>query len=178
MANGKVLVEGDAQQVASDRQVQEVYLGSGRKVVMAARTASTPGEVLLELEGVNALFVLDAEFSEQAKDPAVVAALRSVKFLVVTAWEANHPLCEVADVVLPGATPAERSGTWTNLQGRVQRIEQAFAPKGQAATDFEILRRIGARLFAGSHEFRNASIEALMPLPQPGNPTAASASEA
>src|ERR1700682_4005077 len=132
----------------------------------------------LELEGVNALFVLDAEFSEQAKDPAVVAALRSVKFLVVTAWEANHPLCEVADVVLPGATPAERSGTWTNLQGRVQRIEQAFATAGQAGTDFEILRRIGARLFAGSHEFRNASIEALMPLPQPGNPTAASASEA
>jgi branched-chain amino acid transport system ATP-binding protein len=56
MANGKVLVEGDAQQVASDRQVQEVYLGSGRKVVMAARTASAPGEVLLELEGINTYY--------------------------------------------------------------------------------------------------------------------------
>ncbi len=132
----------------------------------------------LNLEGVDVLFVLDAEFSEQARDPGVVAALRGAKFLVVTAWDANHPLCEVADVVLPGATPAEKSGTWTNLQGRVQRIEQAFPPKGQAATDFEILRRIGARLFAGSDEFRNASIEAFMPVPEPLHPSAASASEA
>ncbi len=128
-----------------------------------------------DLEGVDVLFVLDAEFSEQAKDPGVIAALRGAKFLVVTAWDANHPLCEVADVVLPGATPAEKSGTWTNLQGRVQRIEQAFPPKGQAATDFEILRRIGARLFAGSDEFRNASIEAFMPVPEPLHPSASAA---
>ncbi len=55
MANGAVLIEGNAEQVSGDRQVQEVYLGSGRKVVMAERSASAPadGEVLLELEGVN-----------------------------------------------------------------------------------------------------------------------------
>ncbi len=55
MANGTVLIEGNAEQVSGDRQVQEVYLGSGRKVVMAERSASAPadGEVLLELEGVN-----------------------------------------------------------------------------------------------------------------------------
>jgi ABC-type branched-subunit amino acid transport system ATPase component len=55
MANGTVLIEGNAEQVSGDRQVQEVYLGSGRKMVMAERSASAPadGEVLLELEGVN-----------------------------------------------------------------------------------------------------------------------------
>src|ERR1700694_5189914 len=56
MANGAILVEGNAEQVSGDRQVQEVYLGSGRKVVMAerSRSATAQGEVLLELEGVNA----------------------------------------------------------------------------------------------------------------------------
>jgi branched-chain amino acid transport system ATP-binding protein/branched-chain amino acid transport system permease protein len=58
MANGAVLIEGNAEQVASDRQVQEVYLGSGRKVVMDSSSTSpkAEGEILLELEGVNTYY--------------------------------------------------------------------------------------------------------------------------
>jgi ABC-type branched-subunit amino acid transport system ATPase component len=56
MANGVVLVEGNAEQVSGDRQVQEVYLGSGRKVVMQSRTAARTGEVLLQLDGVNTFY--------------------------------------------------------------------------------------------------------------------------
>jgi branched-chain amino acid transport system ATP-binding protein len=56
MANGVVLIEGNAEQVSGDRQVQEVYLGSGRKVVMRSRTASQAGGVLLQLEGVNTFY--------------------------------------------------------------------------------------------------------------------------
>ena len=56
MANGVVLVEGDAKTVAADRQVQEVYLGSGRKIVMRARSHAAAGEVLLELDGVNTYY--------------------------------------------------------------------------------------------------------------------------
>jgi branched-chain amino acid transport system ATP-binding protein len=58
MANGAVLVEGNAQQVAENKQVQEVYLGSGRKVVMAGSSPSPRGEgaILLELDGVNTYY--------------------------------------------------------------------------------------------------------------------------
>ncbi len=62
MANGTVLVEGSAEQVSGNRQVQEVYLGSGRKVVMATSSPSPLGEgrgegaILLELEGVNTYY--------------------------------------------------------------------------------------------------------------------------
>ncbi len=104
-------------------------------------------------EGVDVLYILDARFSERAKDPAVVANLRKAKFLVVHSWEADHPLTEVADVLLPGATLPEKEGTFTNLQGRVQRIHQAFVPKGQAVTDLEALRRVGARLFPNDASF-------------------------
>jgi len=107
-------------------------------------------------DGVDVLFVLDARFSERAADPAVVANLRKAKQLVVMSWDANHPLTEVADVVLPGSIHPEKEGTYTNLQGRVQRIHQAFAPKGQGVTELEALRRIGARLFPGDQEFRSA----------------------
>jgi NADH-quinone oxidoreductase subunit G len=107
-------------------------------------------------DGVDALYILDARFSERTKDPAVVANLRKAKFLVVHSWEADQPLTEVADVLIPGATLPEKEGTFTNLQGRVQRIHQAYAPKGQAVNELEALRRIGARLFPNDDAFATA----------------------
>jgi len=58
MANGAVLVEGDAAKVSGDRQVQEVYLGTGRKVVTVGRAlgARASGEALLALEGINTYY--------------------------------------------------------------------------------------------------------------------------
>ncbi|MDP9361303.1 MAG: molybdopterin-dependent oxidoreductase, partial [Acidobacteriota bacterium] len=105
-------------------------------------------------DGIDILFVTDAGFSERATDPAVVANLRKAKFLVVMSWDANHPLNEVADVLIPSTIHAEKEGTFTNLQGRVQRIHQAYPPKGQAVTDLELYRRIGAMLYPDAAEFR------------------------
>jgi NADH-quinone oxidoreductase subunit G len=107
-------------------------------------------------DGVDFLYVTDALFSERANDPAVVAALRKAKFLVVHSWDATHPLCEVADVLLPGSIHAEKEGTFTNVQGRVQQIHAAYPPKGQATTDMEALRRVGARLYPNELDFRSA----------------------
>ncbi len=47
-----------------------------------------------------------------------------------------------ADVVLPGAAYAEKSGTWVNLEGRVQRGERAVFPPGDAREDWAILRAL------------------------------------
>ncbi|WEK00309.1 MAG: NADH-quinone oxidoreductase subunit NuoG [Candidatus Sphingomonas phytovorans] len=51
-----------------------------------------------------------------------------------------------ADVVLPGASYAEKSGTWVNLEGRVQRGERAVFPPGDAREDWTILRALSAVL--------------------------------
>jgi len=99
-----------------------------------------------KMDGVDVLYICDAEFSERAKDPAVIANLRKAKFLVVHSWDATHPLNEVADVVLPSTVHAEKEGTFTNLQGRVQEIHAAYPPKGQAIPDLEIFRRIADML--------------------------------
>jgi NADH-quinone oxidoreductase subunit G len=113
-------------------------------------------------DGVDFLYITDAGFSERAKDPAVVANLRKAKFVVVHSWEANHPLNDIADVLIPATIHVEKEGTFTNLQGRVQRIHQAYPPKGQAVADLEVFRRVGARLFAGAPEFRPAAVEVLI----------------
>jgi NADH-quinone oxidoreductase subunit G len=51
-----------------------------------------------------------------------------------------------ADVVLPGASYAEKSGTWVNLEGRVQRGERAVFPPGDAREDWTIFRALSAVL--------------------------------
>jgi NADH-quinone oxidoreductase subunit G len=99
-------------------------------------------------DGVDVLYICDALFSERASDPAVVANLRKAKFLIVHSWDATHPLCEVADVLLPSTIHAEKEGTFVNLQDREQQIFAAYPPKGQAVSDDEIFRRIQRALEA------------------------------
>ncbi len=61
-----------------------------------------------------------------------------------------------ADVVLPGSTFAEESGTITTLEGRVVRIDQAVDPIA-GLDDIKIIRALAERLGAPSHfEFDGA----------------------
>ncbi|MDV3456783.1 NADH-quinone oxidoreductase subunit NuoG [Sphingomonas sp. HF-S4] len=51
-----------------------------------------------------------------------------------------------ADVILPGATYAEKPGTYVNLEGRVQRADRAVFAPGDAREDWSILRALSDRL--------------------------------
>ena len=51
-----------------------------------------------------------------------------------------------ADVILPGAAYTEKSGTWVNTEGRVQRGFQAIHPPGDAREDWTIPRALSARV--------------------------------
>lgn len=53
-----------------------------------------------------------------------------------------------ADVVLPGATYAEKPGTYVNLEGRVQRADRAVFAPGDAREDWTILRALSEKLGA------------------------------
>lgn len=51
-----------------------------------------------------------------------------------------------ADVILPGASYAEKPGTYVNLEGRVQRGDRAVFPPGDAREDWTILRALSEKL--------------------------------
>jgi ABC-type branched-subunit amino acid transport system ATPase component/ABC-type branched-subunit amino acid transport system permease subunit len=59
MSEGRVLVDGSAETVRSDPEVQRVYLGAGRKALVratpAAKTAA-PGAPILQIEGINTYY--------------------------------------------------------------------------------------------------------------------------
>ncbi|MFZ2870693.1 NADH-quinone oxidoreductase subunit NuoG [Zavarzinia sp.] len=52
----------------------------------------------------------------------------------------------VADVILPGAAYTEKSGTYVNTEGRVQRTKRAVFPPGDAREDWAILRAFSDRV--------------------------------
>jgi len=51
-----------------------------------------------------------------------------------------------ADVVFPGVTFAEKDGTFSNTERRVQRVRQAISPKGDAHQDWQIICDLSNRL--------------------------------
>jgi NADH-quinone oxidoreductase subunit G len=53
-----------------------------------------------------------------------------------------------ADVILPGAAYTEKSGTYVNLEGRVQRGAKAVFPPGDAREDWSIFRALSEVLGA------------------------------
>ena len=54
----------------------------------------------------------------------------------------------LADVVLPGAAFAEKDGTFTNTERRVQLVRKAIDPPGKARPDWQIIAAIARRLSA------------------------------
>lgn len=58
---------------------------------------------------------------------------------------------ELADVILPAASFAEKRGTKTATDRRVQWMEQAIAPRGEARHDWQIISDLAARL--GLHQY-------------------------
>ncbi|HWO41297.1 MAG TPA: formate dehydrogenase subunit alpha [Candidatus Eisenbacteria bacterium] len=51
-----------------------------------------------------------------------------------------------ADVFLPAASWAEKDGTFTNTDRRVQRVRKALEPRGQSRPDWEIICRLAERI--------------------------------
>jgi formate dehydrogenase major subunit/formate dehydrogenase alpha subunit len=66
----------------------------------------------------------------------------------------------LADIVLPAACYAEKEGTFTNTERRVQRVRKAVEPPGEARADWEIICDVALR--AGYGGMRYSGPDAIM----------------
>ena len=57
-----------------------------------------------------------------------------------------HETAQIADVVLPATSFAEKDGTFTNSERRVQRVRKAVEPIGESRPDWDILCDLAQRL--------------------------------
>ena len=68
-------------------------------------------------------------------------------------------LTEIADVVLPSATFAQKQGTYTNLERRVQLMNPALGATGDEGTDWRTLSQLARRM--GARGFDHTGVEAV-----------------
>jgi formate dehydrogenase alpha subunit len=71
--------------------------------------------------------------------------LKNVGFLVVQDIFLTET-ARMADVVLPSTSFAEKEGTFTNTERKVQRVRKAVEPPGEAREDWKILSDLSGRL--------------------------------
>jgi len=81
-------------------------------------------------------------------------ALNKLDFLVVQDIFLTET-AELADVVLPAASFAEKDGTFTNTERRVQRIRKAVEAPGEAREDWLITCQIARLMGAEGFDFEN-----------------------
>ena len=72
-------------------------------------------------------------------------ALGKVKFLIVQDMFLTET-AKMANVVLPSASFVEKDGTFTNQEGRVQRLRRLHEPQGDIKADWEIFSAVGEAL--------------------------------
>ena len=72
-------------------------------------------------------------------------ALENLDFLVVQNIFMTET-AKYADVFLPAALYAEKDGTFTNTERRVQRVRKAVEPPGDTRPDWEIIQELGKRM--------------------------------
>jgi len=71
--------------------------------------------------------------------------LTSLDFLVVQDIFLTET-ARLANVVLPAASFAEKEGTFTNFEGRVNRVRKAIEPIGESLPDWEIVMRLAHKM--------------------------------
>ncbi len=117
-----------------------------------ATLPAQPGKTVVEImDGahrgeIKALYIMGE--NPLLSDPDlthVEAALKRLDFLLVQDLFLTET-ARLADVVLPSACFAEKDGTFTNTERRVQRIRKAVQAPGLAKADWEIIAGISAKM--------------------------------
>ena len=71
--------------------------------------------------------------------------LHQLEFLVVQDLFMTH-IGSYAQVILPGVSFAEKDGTFTNMERRVQRVRKAISPVGDSRPDWKILCDLSTKM--------------------------------
>lgn len=117
----------------------------------AERVAEAAGVELLDFaafekdvqeRGVDALVVFGAE---HPVDNGTRRGLSDLRFVLSIATR-EAPICDGAHVVLPAAASFEQAGSFTNFEGRVQRLQAAVETSPSVHPEWKLAARLAAGL--------------------------------
>ena len=145
-------------QAVSDPAIREKF-----ETAWGCSLSPSPGLTLVEMieaayrKDIKALYLIGE--NPALSDPDVQhvrEALARLDFFVVQDIFLSET-AEFAHVVLPAASFAEKDGTFTNTERRVQRVRRAIEPIGDSMPDWwivcQVAQRLGTKGFDYSHPF-------------------------
>jgi formate dehydrogenase major subunit/formate dehydrogenase alpha subunit len=129
----------------SQKKFREAWGQTSNTKVGLTATEMIPGI----LEGqTHALYILGEDPVMSDPDTHHVRqCLEKVDFLVLQELFPSETSA-YADVLLPGVSFAEKTGTYTNTERRVQMVHQAIEPLGEAKPDWQITAELAKRILA------------------------------
>jgi len=102
---------------------------------------------------IKALYLVgENPYISEANSGHATEAMEKAEFLVVQDIFLTES-AKYADVVLPAASFAEKDGTFTNTERRIQRVRQVIEPVGGSRPDWQIVCDIAKRLNAKGFDF-------------------------
>ena len=97
---------------------------------------------------IHALYILGEDPATSDPDSGHVRkCLQALDFLVLQEIFPSET-SRYADVLLPGVSFAEKEGTFTNTERRVQLVRKAIEPLGEAHPDWQIISDLAASMLA------------------------------
>ncbi len=128
---------------------------SAWNATLSEKVGLTVSEMLSSLSSgsIKALYVVGENPMLSDPDTAhVEEALRAAELLVVQDIFFT-PTAELAHVILPGSSFAEKDGTFTNTERRVMRVRKAIEPVEDSRPDWQIIQEISNRFgYPMTHE--------------------------
>ena len=95
---------------------------------------------------LRALYILGEDLIGGSLDgPKLRRSLGNCDFVILEGiFESKTSRC--ADVLLPGVTFAEKTGTFTSTERRIQMVRQAIAPQDESRPDWQIITELAQRI--------------------------------
>ncbi|NQS91171.1 MAG: molybdopterin-dependent oxidoreductase, partial [Chloroflexi bacterium] len=144
-------------QRVDDKEVQEKFEQAwGRK--LSGEVGLTHTEIFdAILDGkIKSLYLVgENPVLTEANAKHARKALDEVDFLVSQDIFLSES-AQYADVVLPAASFAEKNGTFTNTERRVQRVRQVIPPRGDSKADWQIVAEIAQAMGEAGFDYNSS----------------------
>jgi formate dehydrogenase major subunit len=106
---------------------------------------------------ITSLYLIgENPYLSEANANHAIESMNRLDFLVVQDIFLTET-AELADVVLPAASFAEKNGTFSNTERRVQRVRKAIDSPGEALPDWQITAAIARKMGADGFDFEDES---------------------
>lgn len=113
---------------------------------LSKKPGMTESDMVLDKGRLKGLFVLGGNPMRSGPNVnKVQEVLEGMDFVVVQDMFMTET-AEMADVVLPACSFAEKDGTFTNVSRLVQRVRKIIEPQGESKPDWEIICQLSTRM--------------------------------